>query len=513
MKRSLAVSTALLAALLSTTMWTGCASWGTQEEQTYNAGEGAGRTEVPRYQGAKAAPKAEAAVASNEFTLKSDLLQVTKRVPAKATLGSDIEADLTIVAVANCANIMITDMIPAGSTYVKSEPPAQVDGKKLTWSIDTMDRGQTINAKIWYTADSEGSLVNCATMAAIPRGCAATFVGKAQIAIDKTGPEMAKLGAQVNYSIVVKNTGNADANDVVVTDTVPDGLSSDSGQSTLTFNVGTLAPGQSKEIPVALKAAARGKHCNDASVATSNAGSAKSEACTLVVQPGLKIDKTGTKEQFLGRNANYEIVVANTGDTTLTGVSVTDTAPAETRIVSASGASISGVTATWQLSELRAGDKKTLDITLTSDTPGSHCNAASANDASDNLSDSAQACTLWKGIPAILLETRDDPDPVEVGGTVIYTIRVTNQGTADDNNIKVVAAFGNEVDPVSASSGGQVNGKTVTFPVLPALGPKQVETYTITAKGVAVGDHRMKVSLTSDMLTEPVTHEESTHVY
>ena len=45
-----------------------------------------------------------------------------------------------------------------------------------------------------------------------------------------------------------------------------------SGQKMPTFNVGALAPGQSKEIPVSLKAEASGKHCNDASVATSDAG-------------------------------------------------------------------------------------------------------------------------------------------------------------------------------------------------------------------------------------------------
>jgi len=488
-------TTTALALVASVTLWTGCQSTGHTTQSS------------PAVSEAPAAP-AEAPVASNEFTLKNDLLQVHKRVPAKATLGSNIEADLTIVAVANCANVQITDTIPAGSTYVKSEPAAQVDGKKLTWNIDTMDKGQTIQAKIWYKADSEGSLVNCATMTAIPRGCAATLVGIAKLTITCSLPATAKVGDAVNKVIEVRNVGTAAASDVVVSDTLPDGLSA---TSPVTFNIGELAPGAAKQVTVTSKANARGEQQNVAMAKASNTDSVKAECATLVQQPGLNITKSGIKEQFLGRNASYDIVVSNTGDTSLTGVSVTDAAPAETRIVSASGASVSGNTATWNLNELKAGEKASFAVTLTSTTPGTHCNGVAAR-SSDNLSGSAEACTLWKGVPAVLLETKDDPDPIQVGETVTYTIRVTNQGTADDGNVKIVAKFGKEIDPVSAT-GGTVDGKTVTFAAIPKLAAKQVVTYTIVAKGVATGDHRLSVDLTSDMLTEPVTHEESTHVY
>ena len=31
------------------------------------------------------------------------------------------------------------------------------------------------------------------------------------------------------------------------------------------------------------------------------------------------------------------------------------------------------------------------------------------------LKDSAQACTVWKGVTGVLLEMVDDPDPIQVG--------------------------------------------------------------------------------------------------
>ncbi len=456
------------------------------------------------------APKGE----WNSVAINMELVHLTKRVPTQAALGETYESHLIVQPIVDVADVVVTDMIPDGTSYVKSEPAAQADGKKLTWRMDTMSKGQTATIKLWLKAEKEGQLVNCATVHAIPHGCVATYVGKPVITIEKTGPATAKLGDNVTYTVVVRNTGSAPAKGVVVTDTVPDGLVAPNGQKSLAYDFGDLAPNDAKKVDVTLKADKRGQVCNVASAKGSNVGEVKDDACTTITQPGIDIAKSGTKEQFLGRNATYEIVVSNTGDTTLNNVTVTDTAPAATKIVSASGANVSGNTATWTLPELKAGEKKTLGISLTTMTPGNHCNGVAVK-AQEGLSASSQACTMWKGVPAILIEVVDDPDPISVGDSTTYTIRVTNQGTADDNNIKIVARFDKEIDPTSASgvTAGTISGKTVSFAPVARLAPKQAVSWTISAKGAATGDHRLKVELTSDMLGSAVTEEESTHVY
>jgi len=314
------------------------------------------------------------------------------------------------------------------------------------------------------------------------------------------------LGSDVTYNMVVKNTGNTIAHNVVITDPVPEGMS---GQP-VTLNVGDLAPGQSKPASVTFKANQRGKVCNTATATSSNAGKVSDDACTVVVVPGLKVEKTGTKEQILGRNADYEIVVSNIGDTTLSNVVVSDTAPAETSIVGAPGATVSGNKATWTIAELKPAANVTQTLKLTSKVAGTHCNNVTAT--SGGLSESAKACTLWKGIAAVLLEVVDDPDPIQVGESTTYTIKVTNQGFADIHNMKIVAVFDDEATPTSTAQ-GSISGKTANFPVVATLASKQVVTYTITVKGVKVGDARNKITLTSDELKTPVEEEESTTVY
>jgi uncharacterized repeat protein (TIGR01451 family) len=431
---------------------------------------------------------------------------MTKAMPAEAALGSEFMTELTLTAQACAARVVVRDVIPPGTSYVRSEPAAKLEGNELVWSFATMEASETQKIKLWLKAEKEGTLVNCASVRAEPRVCGATFVGKPVLAIEKSGPATALLGADVTYNVVVRNTGSAVARNVVITDPVPQGM----GGQPVTLNVGDLGPGQSRPLAVTFKANQRGKVCNVATANSSNAGQVKAEACTVVQQPGLKVEKSGTKEQILGRNADYEIVVSNTGDTTLNNVVVTDTAPAATTIVAAPGAQTSGNTATWTIPSLAKGEKKSFTLKLTSKTAGNHCNGVRA--AAGNLSDSAQACTVWRGIAAVLLETVDDPDPIQVGETTTYTIRVTNQGFADIHNIKVGMTCDEETVPVSSPQ-GSVSGKNVTFPNVATLAPKQVITYTVVVKGVKVGDSRNTVTLNADELRTPVVEEESTTVY
>ncbi len=433
------------------------------------------------------------------------IIRMSKKMPAEASLGGEFMAELNLTAQACAANVVVRDTVPDGASYVRSEPAATVDGKQLTWRIGDLEAGEARNIKLWLKAEKEGKIVNCASVSADPRTCAATFVGKATIAIEKSGPETAIINSDVAYNVVVKNTGTAVARDVVVTDAVPEGMS---GQP-VTVNVGDLAPGQSKPITVTYKATKRGKVCNTAVANSSNAGKVSDDACTTILVPGLKVEKSGTKEQILGRNADYEIVVSNTGDTTLTDVLVTDTAPAGTSIVSTSGGSVSGNKATWTVT-LKPGEKKNLSVKLTSTTAGNHCNTVTAS--AGGMKDSAEACTLWKGIAAVLLEAVDNPDPIQVGETTTYTIKVTNQGFADIHGVKIAASFDDEVQPVSSPQ-GTVSGQSVSFPSVASVAPKQAVTYTVVVKGVKAGDSRNRIILTCDELTKSVEETESTTVY
>ena len=223
------------------------------------------------------------------------LVNLVKKAPAMVSVGDTFAYELTVTAQADVADVTVMDGVPAGVSYVSSVPAAVQEGNKLTWKLGNMNRGESKAITVTVKADKEGEMVNCAAVSAVPRICVSTIVGKAQLAIRKTGPEMAQLGGTVTYTVTVQNTGNTTAKNVVVTDPVPEGFSSATGQKELSFNVGDLAAGASKVLQVTLRADKRGKFCNKAFASSSNAGKVDAEACTTVVQAGLKIEKKTDK--------------------------------------------------------------------------------------------------------------------------------------------------------------------------------------------------------------------------
>lgn len=461
------------------------------------------------------APTVHASTGSN-FDFRSSLVEVTKKSPATAAVGQTFENTISVNPLVHVGDVELVHYIPANAQYVRSEPPATVSGQKLTWTWKELKQGDRRDVKVWITPTAEGALRSCSTIHALPFGCVITQVGKPSLSIEKTGPATAQVGERISYNIIVRNTGTSPANKVKVTDDIPQGFSHDTGKQQLVFDAGDLQPGDAKQATVTVTANQRGTFTNRATAKSENAGTVSDTAVTKVVQPGLKVVKTGPAEQFLGKVAKYNITVSNIGDTTLENVTVTDLPPANAVVIDAGGAQQTAEQAVWSVGTLAAGQSRSMTLDLTARGPGVTVNRVTAT-ASGGLSDSAEAQTLWKGYPAVLLEMVDDPDPLLAakGESTTYTIRVTNQGTAADSNVQVTVEFPAQVSPTAAggATAGQIQGNVVTFAPLPSIAAKQVATWTITAKAVSEGDARITSKLTTGLLKSPVIEVEATQVY
>jgi len=441
------------------------------------------------------------------------VVQFAHNGPANVAMGEEFVAETVVTACRDAANVRVSAMILETLEYVKSEPEARREGNMLYWTLPMMDKGETRSFKVTYKARETGMMRLCASVAADPRDCFNLCVTKAIINIQKDGPARAELNQAVTYTIVVMNEGDATAKNVVVTDTVPPGLAHASGKKELSFTVGDMPPKSRQTLQVVFTAAQRGVHTNKVCVTTSNAGSACDDAITEVMLRDLAITKTGMKEQFINKIAHYEIVVKNTGDTTLRGVQVVDQAQTPMRIVAAPDAVMQGGQAVWNVGELKAGESKSFVVKTTSPAVGTLRNCA--NVSAEGLSRSSCADTLWKGQAAILIEMIDVEDPVQIGEETEFIIQVTNQGSETDKNVAIKVEFPAEINPINARgvTEGKVEAKTVTFAAYPALAPKQMIEWRVRVKGEAAGDARTKTYLTSDLLKTPVVEEESTHVY
>ncbi len=229
--------------------------------------------------------------------------------------------------------------------------------------------------------------------------------------------------------------------------------------------------------------------------------------------PNVTITKSCPGLRYLGRDATFDITVTNTGDSAASNVTVTDMVPNGINFVGADNGGVrEGQRVVWRVGTLDAGKSMTLKSTFLCNSIGSFTNEAKVTYCAEAM---AQCSIDVKGIPAILIECVDDPDPIEINGNVTYTIIVTNQGSAVGTNVVVNCTLPAEEDHVSSTGPTQVSaqGKSISFAPLATLAPKAKATYKVTVKGVGEGDVRFKVEMKSDQMDTPVMETESTRIY
>jgi uncharacterized repeat protein (TIGR01451 family) len=440
------------------------------------------------------------------------LIKMTKMMPPEISLGGEFIAQLHLTAQACVGNVVVHDTVPANSSFVRSEPAAIVDGSQLTWQVGNLDSGESRDIKVWLKAQQEGTIMNCASVAAEPRTCAITHVVHPAIELTKTAPAELLICDPVPVTLTVKNTGSSRLTGVTVTDTLPDGLSSD-GKNSLSFDVGNLGPGDSKDFRFNAVAARIGSFVNNAQANSAQGVNATASSTTVVHAPVLTVACAAPDTRYMGRPFEVSFTVNNTGDAPAAGTVLELPIPNGLKATGASnGGQIGAGKITWDLGSVAVNSAQKLTASFTGEAAGSFAfNPTARGTCAKEVTSSCQ--TVLKGVAAILLEKSDDPDPIGVGEQTTYTVRVTNQGFADDNNVHVVVTIAPELVPVSATGDGVISGQTVTFPVVPRLPAKEAVTYRIVAKGVKTGDGRTRFELNSEMLQSPVVAEESTHVY
>ena len=441
-------------------------------------------------------------------------LLLEKSAPAEVLAGQPYEYSYKIsnLTDATLENVTVNDRVGSNFTATDSDPKATTSsGGNATWNLGTLGPKESKTITVKGSSAEEGTVTTCGYVTYNPIACQDIHVVKANIELTKSEPADELICDPIPVTLTVKNTGSSKLTSVQVADTLPAGMTSD-GKSALTFDAGTLAPGESKEFKYNAAATATGKLVNTAKATSAEGVTAEASASTTVHQPVLAISCKSQDQQFMGRKFDVCYTVSNTGDAPAAGTKLEATIPAGLTVVSTTGnGTVSGDKVTWDLGSVDAANPQNVCVTLSGAAGGSFDFAATAKGACA-AAVSTTCSTKVVGIPAILLEKSDDPDPVAVGDTTTYTVKVTNQGSADDHNVQIVVEIAPELSPVS-SADGSISGQTVTFPVVPTLAPKAAVTYKIVAKGVTAGDGHTLFKLTSDVLKSQITAEESTHVY
>ncbi len=452
----------------------------------------------------------------------SSALGIEKGVPAEVRLNQPFEYQLVVTNLTgnSLSEVVVQDDLGDNFKFNSSTPsPASTSGNSLRWAIGDLGPRETKVIKINATATAVGRIASCVTATYNSALCASIPVVQPELKITKSGPAEALKCDEITYMFEVTNSGTGSIDSVVVNDTLPDGMTSN-GRQQVSFNVdGGLKPGETKKYSMRVNADKTGRYTNTATAKGGGIEASSNEVTTVIRAPKLAITKTGPERRFVSgasTNIAYEIKVTNSGDGVARDTVIRDTIAAGSQFVSASdGGTLQGGQVAWRVGNLAAGASKTVTVTVAAVRPGELCNTATASAyCADNVT--AQACTNVQGVPAILLEVVDSPDPIQVGETTTYTITATNQGFALDNNVRIICTIPGAQEYVSSAGAttGTLRGNTLTFAPLARLEAKQRATWTVTVRASEVASVRFGVSMNSDNLVgEPVAETEATNQY
>ena len=440
-------------------------------------------------------------------------LEVDKSAPAQVLAGQPYSYTYKVSNLTDetLENVTINDRVTSDFTPGDSDPKAtSMSGGTASWSLGTLGPKESKTITVNGTSADEGVVTTCGSATYNPVVCQDIHVVKPNISLTKTEPSDVLICDPIPTTLVVSNTGTSPLTQVQITDTLPAGLTSD-GKSSLTFTAPSLAPGASQQFTYNAAASTTGKLVNDAKVTTAENVSAEAQATVNVHQPVLAVTCKATDQQYMGRKISVSYTVSNTGDSPAAGSVLTVAVPAGLDVADAGSGTAANGAITYNLGTVDTTTPQTVNVTFISTNAGSFDFAGTVKGTCAAAA-STTCSTKVVGVAAILLEKADDPDPVAIGDTTTYTVKVTNQGSADDHNVQVIVTVDSELVPTSTSE-GTIDGQTVTLPTVPALAPKAAVTYKIVCKGVTAGDAHTVFKLSSDVLSSPITAEESTHVY
>jgi uncharacterized repeat protein (TIGR01451 family) len=267
-------------------------------------------------------------------SIVSPALRAEIAAPATADLCSPIPVHITVTnsGTGTARNTKVTCALPAGLTTTEGKTSVTIDA-------GTLAAGQSQDFTIQAKASKTGEYTNKANAAAdggltAETRTVTTSVHQPVLTLKAEAPSTLMIGREMAIKFTVKNTGDAEAQNVVLNTAVPPGTTysrADNGavekSGKVSWGLGSLAPGESKTLAMTVRTTGSGSIPASANVTATCAAQA-TDSCNTTVEGVADIgtlltDDTGVVTVGDPHVFSYEI--KNQGQVDLTNVHVVAT--------------------------------------------------------------------------------------------------------------------------------------------------------------------------------------------
>ena len=415
--------------------------------------------------------------------------------------------------------VTVVDEIPRGTQLKSTKPnPTSQNASELTWNLGTLQPGDVSEIVMELLPQTRGEIGSVARVGFQSQASVRTICTKPQLDIQHSTVNKALIGDDVIVDINIRNSGDGAATGVSIEEIIPENLvHAESNGRKLQYPVGTLAPGESRNISLRLKANKVGVARNVITAKGDGQLTARDELNLEVVAPDLQITAKGPTRRFLERQATYDLAVMNRGTAPATNVRLAAKLPRGMKFVQTdkNGQYDPRSHAVyWSLVKLPTGSEGRVKLTLLPVDVGQQKIDYIAQ-ADLNLKEAREVMVAVEQYSELFFDVDDVADPIEVGTDTVYNVRVVNQGSKPATNVRVGIKLPAALKAISAQgpTQHQIAPSAIQFGVIDRLAPNAEAKFTVQVKGQQEGDHRIQVTLSSDERKEVVAKEESTKVY
>ncbi len=505
-------------------------------------------------------------------------LAVRASAPAVASPGSTLACRIDVSNPGDlpAKDVVVTNVIPEGLTYMNSSPAAEASGRQLLWRLGELGARQCRTIQANFRAERQGSVNNCFDVAAAgglkANACAATTITTASIDVRIEGPAQATVGTDARFTITVRNMSQAAATGLVITDRLDPGLqnAAANAKNAIERSLNDLAPGTSQPINVTLRVTKAGRLCHTVEVTGNGITPARAEACVVGVPsatPAKETPATGepstpaaapsmftvkqtgpTQPLTVGQEALFTIEIRNTGSTALQNVEVLDRWDIALFPIKATDGhrQPAGGGLAWTIPNLAPGQKTSVAVLHSCQTAaGKACNRVTVT-APDGTKVDDEACLEIREAPqpdrtppektppekekektseatpsgGLTLWAGGLHSPVAVGKQLTYEIRVKNEWTEPFREVAVTAILPEGIAPVALGTVGhdavpyKIDGQTIRFDAVPEVGPGKTLVYRVRAQAKKPGrEFRFRAEASALGFPKPLTCEATTEVF
>lgn len=390
------------------------------------------------------------------------------------------------------------------------QAPAVTGSQAVHWQMPELAAGETKTMDLQLTPRSGADMALGVRFSHAPIGSDAVVkVQEPMLAMTLSGPSEVQFGSPQRFKLAISNPGTGSAENVEL-DLLPPG-----GDESAKIHhiVGSLAPGETREIELELTARNSGDLVMEAGAVASGGLTASASKKVRCVKPELEIDWRGPEEKYSGSVATYFLRVRNPGEAATDAVTVDLALPEGAKLVSATN----GYTTSdddrmlaWHGTPLAPGEERFIQVQLALNKPGPNQINLRALTAA-GLRDVKAASTNVIAVADLKLEVADPKGPVPVGEPVVYEIRVRNRGSIAARGVNVTGLFSAGIDPVAVDGGRHtVRDGRVAFQQIESLPAGEEIVLKIQAKAHDQGTHVFRAEVVCQDLEVKLSAEEMT---